>query len=108
MLSTQRILTKNRQIGRISNIQRAMTQTAKPSWATADPRTMGVATEPYAVSNLVGGKWTKAKSEMVIPHPLDKNAQPIFSIPDTQVDELGPFFESLRKVTKSGMHNPRK
>jgi hypothetical protein len=25
-----------------------------------------------------------------------------------QVDELGPFFESLRKVPKSGVHNPLK
>lgn len=85
-----------------------MSQVSKPAWATVDPSTMGVSSEPYAVSNLVGGKWTKGKSTMTIPHPLDKNAKPIFTIPDTQVDELGPFFESLRKVPKSGVHNPLK
>lgn len=80
----------------------------KPSWATANPAAMGVDVEPHAVLNLVAGKWVKAKAAMTIPHPLDKDAQPIFTIPDTQVDELGPFFESLRKVPKSGVHNPLK
>jgi 1-pyrroline-5-carboxylate dehydrogenase len=69
---------------------------------------MGKDPTPYAVSNLVDGKWTKAESAMTIPHPLDKNAHPIFTIPDTQVSELGPFYESLRKVPKSGLHNPLK
>ena len=69
---------------------------------------MGVDVEPHAVLNLVAGKWVKAKATMTIPHPLDKDAQPIFTIPDTQVDELGPWFESLRKVPKSGVHNPLK
>ena len=84
------------------------TSSSKPAWATVDPSTMGANPEPYEVQNLVGGKWVKAKSTMTIPHPLDKTAQPIFKIPDTQIDELSPFFESLRKVTKSGMHNPLK
>jgi 1-pyrroline-5-carboxylate dehydrogenase len=85
-----------------------MSQVFKPSWATADPATMGVSTDIHSVANLVGGKWTDAKSRMTIPDPLDRDAQPIFTIPDTQVDELGPFFESLRKVSKSGVHNPLK
>lgn len=87
---------------------RNMSSSSKPAWATVDPATMGVDAEPYAVSNLVGGKWTTAKNTMTIPHPLDKNAKPIFTIPDTQVNELGPFLESLRKVSKSGVHNPLK
>jgi len=69
---------------------------------------MGTNPEPYAVPNLVGGKWVTANATMSIPHPLDKNAHPIFTIPDTQVDELGPFFQSLRSVGKSGLHNPLK
>jgi hypothetical protein len=81
---------------------------SKPVWATAYPELMGTTPEPYAVSNLVGGKWVKANSEMLIPHPLDKNKHPIFSVPDTDISELAPFFESLRKVTKSGVHNPLK
>lgn len=81
---------------------------SKPAWATADPETMGTSPEPYAVSNLVGGNWVKANSEMLIPHPLDKDKHPIFSVPDTELSELGPFFESMRKVPKSGVHNPLK
>eukprot|EP00980_Cylindrotheca_fusiformis_P023867 scaffold11076_cov122-Cylindrotheca_fusiformis.AAC.11 len=84
------------------------TLSSKPSWATADPEIMGTTSDPYAVSNLVGGTWTKADSEMLIPHPLDKSKHPIFSVPDTKVSELGPFFESMRKVPKSGVHNPLK
>ena len=79
-----------------------------PSWATVNPAEMGKSSTPYAVSNLVDGQWTKAESTMTIPHPLDKNAHPIFTIPDTQVSELGPFYDSLRKVSKSGLHNPLK
>lgn len=81
---------------------------AVPSWATVDPTKMGSTAEPYAVSNLVGGKWTKAKDVMTIPHPMDKAMHPIFTIPDTQVSELGPFLESMQKVPKSGVHNPLK
>ena len=79
-----------------------------PSWATADPSKMGTTAEPYAVSNLVDGKWAKAEATMTIPHPMDKDAHPIFTIPDTTVSELGPFLESLQKVPKSGRHNPLK
>lgn len=85
-----------------------MSQVFKPSWATADPSAMGVSNDIHSVSNLVGGKWTDAKARMTIPDPMDKNAPPIFTIPDTQEDELAPFFDSLRKVPKSGMHNPLK
>jgi hypothetical protein len=69
---------------------------------------MGASSKPYAVSNLVGGKWTKASSDIVVPHPLDKSKHPIFSVPDTESGELSPFFESMRKVSKSGVHNPLK
>jgi hypothetical protein len=79
-----------------------------PEWATADPLAMGTTPELHAVCNLVGGKWTKAKSTMTIPHPMDRDAHPIFTLPDTQSDELAPFFASLRSVPKSGMHNPLK
>ncbi len=82
-----------------------------PSWATADPNAMGVDQTPHAVKNLVDGNWSKEGSTaetISIPHPLDVGSPPIFTIPDTQISELGPFFESLRKVKKSGLHNPLK
>ena len=79
-----------------------------PSWATVEPKALGLECS-YAVPNCVGGNWTMASKSIEIPHPLDKDAPyPIFTIPDTQVDELQPFIESLRKVPKSGMHNPLK
>ncbi|VEU42308.1 unnamed protein product [Pseudo-nitzschia multistriata] len=85
------------------------TASSIPSWATVDPKDMGIDPEPHAVRNLVDGKWQPTSSEtIVIPHPLDANAPPIFTIPDTQILELDPFYESLRKVPKSGLHNPLK
>ena len=84
------------------------TSFSKPNWATADPDTMGTNSEPHQVSNLVGGKWMSANSEMLIPHPMDKSKHPIFSIPNTSLEELGPFLESMQKVPKSGVHNPLK
>jgi 1-pyrroline-5-carboxylate dehydrogenase len=79
-----------------------------PSWATYDPKELGTSATPYAVSNFVDGKWTKSKTSMNIPHPTDRDSHPIFTVPDTQADEIAPFLESLRKVSKSGKHNPLK
>jgi hypothetical protein len=80
-----------------------------PSWASADPATMGKSATPHAVRNCVGGKWVADTAKtMSIPDPIDKDAHPIFTIPDTQVSEIQPFIDSLRKVSKSGVHNPLK
>lgn len=79
-----------------------------PEWATIDPKRLGSTAEPYAVQNLVDGQWKSSKQTMKIIHPLDKDAHPIFTIPDTQSDEIEPFIESLRKVPKTGVHNPLK
>jgi 1-pyrroline-5-carboxylate dehydrogenase len=81
---------------------------ALSSWATYDPKDLGTSAKPYAVQNLVDGQWTNSKSTMEIIHPMDRDAPPIFTIPDTQKDEIQPFVESLRKCPKSGMHNPLK
>lgn len=93
----------------------AISSTARrsiPAWATADPKGMGVNNDvpAYAVKNLVDGIWeTPASNEIIeIPHPLDKDAPPIFTVSDTTISELEPFLESLRKVPKSGLHNPLK
>lgn len=80
-----------------------------PSWATFDPYSAGHGGDVYSVPNLVDGKWThESKQKMSIIDPLDKNKGPIFTICDTHEDEVGPFIESLRKVPKSGLHNPLK
>jgi 1-pyrroline-5-carboxylate dehydrogenase len=82
--------------------------TSLSDWATIDPKTLGTTDTVYAVPNLVGGQWTHAAQRMEIIHPLDRDAHPIFTISDTSVEELTPFVESLRKVSKSGVHNPLK
>ena len=77
-------------------------------WATVDPSQLGESEQPYAVYNMVSGKWVGAEKRMNIPNPMNKNKPDIFTIPDTQVKELQPFIESLRKVPKTGVHNPLK
>lgn len=80
-----------------------------PEWATYDPEQLGATADIYDVKNCVNGVWTKdTKSNIVIPHPMDRDAHPIFTVPDTQEDELGPFIESLRQCPKTGLHNPLK
>jgi hypothetical protein len=82
-----------------------------PSWATYDPQLLGTNQVPYAVQNLVAGQWTdgaltSSTPQLTIPHPLDRNKAPIFTIPDTT--DIGPFVDSLRACPKTGLHNPLK
>ena len=81
---------------------------ALPSWATLDPASLGSNPEPYAVSNLVNGSWSSSQTSLVIPNPMDRDAPPVCTVPDTQGDELGPFIQSMKSVPKSGVHNPLK
>jgi hypothetical protein len=77
-------------------------------WASVNPSDLGVNSNPYAVSNLVQGQWKDSKEYLTIPHPLDKDAPPLFTVPSTQIDELDDFYVSLRSCPKSGLHNPLK
>lgn len=79
-----------------------------PSWATYDPAALGKDKTPYSVSNMVGGKWGGTSSTMDIIHPMDRDANPIFTIPDTTENEIEPFIKSLRTCPKTGLHNPLK
>jgi 1-pyrroline-5-carboxylate dehydrogenase len=79
-----------------------------PSWATVNVKTLGSQATPYAVQNLVDGQWQSAAKTLSIPHPLDRDKHDIFTIPETTADEIQPFVESMRKVPKSGLHNPLK
>jgi 1-pyrroline-5-carboxylate dehydrogenase len=85
-----------------------MAYSSIPSWASVDPKAMGSHPDIYAVSNCIDGKWVQSKVTRTIPDPMNKDAHPIFTVPDTTVDEIQPFLESLRKVPKSGVHNPLK
>jgi len=79
-------------------------------WASiTDPTIMGDSQTPYHVPNLVNGKWISSGSKIMnIPNPISKSSHALFSIQDTQVDELKPFVDSLAKVPKGGLHNPLK
>lgn len=79
-----------------------------PEWASFDPFAASASSsQVHAVSNIVDGKQTTARSVAEIVNPMNKDAN-IFTIPDTQADELEPFVKSLRNCPKSGMHNPLK
>uniref|UniRef100_A0A7S2HZA5 Aldehyde dehydrogenase domain-containing protein n=1 Tax=Helicotheca tamesis TaxID=374047 RepID=A0A7S2HZA5_9STRA len=82
-----------------------------PGWATFDPALLGKNSTPHYVQNLVSGSWQEkdAISKTIsIPDPIDKSSFPICTVPDTQVSDLTPFIESMKKVPKSGLHNPLK
>lgn len=84
---------------------RAFSSAPGIEWSTCDPKEMGPAA-PAKLLNLVDGQWTSSqKTEMVV-DPM--SGEPFIEMPDTQVGETQPFLESLRKVPKSGLHNPLK
>ena len=88
---------------------RASEKLANPSWATLDPDSLGTDSKPHHVLNIVGGKWNgDSKTTIEIPNPMDKDAPVLCTVPDTAVDELDPFINSMKGVTKSGVHNPLK
>lgn len=90
-------------------LTRASSTTPTPSWATLDPKALGAEATPHYVQNIVQGKWQPESSiqkKMVIPHPMDRDAYPIFHLADTSVEELSPFIQSMESVSKSGLHNP--
>jgi len=80
---------------------------ALPEWASVDPETLGEVKDVYFVPNLVNGEW-KSPSDLslTIPNPMDQDGHHLFTIQDTQVDDLQPFIDSMAAVTKSGVHNP--
>eukprot|EP00933_Yihiella_yeosuensis_P053074 TRINITY_DN51249_c0_g1_i1.p1 TRINITY_DN51249_c0_g1~~TRINITY_DN51249_c0_g1_i1.p1 ORF type:complete len:565 (+),score=136.92 TRINITY_DN51249_c0_g1_i1:106-1800(+) len=76
-----------------------------PKWATVDPWSMGPASLGQA-SNLVGGKWSGAQATRTVIDPLSGDA--MLTIPDTSSEEAKQFTANLKKVPKSGLHNPLK
>lgn len=54
----------------------------------------------------VNGEWTLTAKSKTIPDPL--NGEPFIKLPDTQLDEIEPYVQSLLSVPKSGLHNPLK
>lgn len=75
------------------------------SWATVDPSALS-GSKPGKAENCVDGKWFRTKEDKTIPDPL--NGEPFISYPLTSASEAQPFIDSLRRVPKTGLHNPLK
>lgn len=54
----------------------------------------------------MAGEWTQTAQSLSVVDPM--NGEPFLAVPDTQLDEIQPFIDSLRSVPKSGLHNPLK
>ncbi len=58
------------------------------------------------LKNLVNGKWLGVNNYRNIYNVFNGKLE--YKVPDTQINELQPFIESLKSVPKSGVHNPLK
>ena len=90
---------------------RCMSTTELPVWANVDPDQMGENSSIHLVKNLVDGVWQGVNSgeTISIPDPMRANNEnPIFRVVDTKSHDLGPFIDSMKRVPKSGVHNPLK
>ena len=54
--------------------------------------------------NLVNGEWVGTEKYAVVIDPM--TGKDMISVPDTQLSEIGPFVDSLKKVPRYGLHNP--
>ena len=73
------------------------------AFATIDPETLSPKDKGY---NLVNGEWVGTKDYIDLVDPM--TGKPMIKLPNTSVDEIEPFVESMRAVPKSGLHNPFK
>ena len=71
------------------------------AFATIDPERLSPKDKGF---NLVNGEWVSSNSYMDLIDPL--HGGNMCKIPDTQMDEIQPFVESLEDCPKSGLHNP--
>lgn len=93
-------------LARTTSLKRSLS--TLPQWATLDPLTLGTSSTPHAVQNLVSGNWSTTTNNLSIPNPMDHSKPDVCTVPDTTVEELKPFVDSLKSVPKSGVHNPLK
>ncbi len=63
-------------------------------------------THPVTLSNFVDGQFSPTASYHDVIDPL--NGEAFIRMPRTSVAELEPFISSLKRVPKSGLHNPFK
>jgi 1-pyrroline-5-carboxylate dehydrogenase len=62
--------------------------------------------KPGKAYNCVDGEWVRASENRTVPDPL--NGEPFISYPNISTSEAQPFIDSLRRVPKTGLHNPLK
>lgn len=83
----------------------AATSSSVPSWATVDPNS----NDSMECLNRLDGKWIRSKAAPIkIPDPINAKIEALQLVQNTQKDEVEPFIQSLRKCSKSGLHNPLK
>lgn len=75
------------------------------SWATVDPDNIS-GSNAAKCSNIVQGKWKGSETDLALPDPI--NGEKFIYIPNNQKHEVDDFVESLRRVPKTGVHNPFK
>lgn len=71
------------------------------AFATIDPNNLSASDKGY---NLVQGEWKTTENYIDLIDPM--NGKVMMKLPDTQVEEIGPFVESLDMCPKTGLHNP--
>ena len=70
-------------------------------FATIDPKNLD---GRHKAMNLVNGEWTAAANYRTIPDPMTGKAQVL--VPETSLDEIEPFIDSLANTPRYGLHNP--
>lgn len=73
------------------------------AFATIDPENLNGKDKCF---NLVDGQWTSTKEYVDLVDPM--TGKSMIQVPDTQLDEIDPFVESLQRCPKHGLHNPFK
>ena len=70
-------------------------------FATIDPKNLD---GRHKAMNLVNGEWTAVAEYRTIPDPM--TGKPQVLVPETSLDEIEPFINSLATTPRYGLHNP--
>ena len=96
-------MAQARRANMLLNMQYRMKSSNLKAFATLDPKHLSLQDKGM---NLVGGEWVGTNNYNKLVDPL--TGKGMISIPDTQLDEIQPFVDSLQAVPKTGLHNPLK
>eukprot|EP00831_Metopus_contortus_P002779 TRINITY_DN1102_c0_g1_i5.p1 TRINITY_DN1102_c0_g1~~TRINITY_DN1102_c0_g1_i5.p1 ORF type:complete len:570 (+),score=81.22 TRINITY_DN1102_c0_g1_i5:2-1711(+) len=93
-----------RRVHGIYSMEKGKSEALK-GFSIVDPFTLSEKA-PAKLTNLVDGKWKETKSYKWVIDPM--NGEKFIEMPNTNDEELKDFAESLRKIPKTGLHNPLK